>query len=123
MDTKRRGWLIPVIIIAAVLIAAAVIAITVIGNGETVVPGGNHIHSEPVPVCNARVEAQDGYVQVAESDTYILYYNEPRFSIRLENKKTGAVLDSTVSDEKDDGKNNASWTAYMKSGIVITAII
>lgn len=123
MDTKRRGWLIPVIIIAAVLIAAAVIAITVIGNGETVVPGGNHIHSEPVPVCNARVEAQDGYVQVAESDTYILYYNEPRFSIRLENKKTGAVLDSTVSDEKDDGKNNASWTAYMKSGIVINAII
>ena len=33
------------------------------------------------------------------------------------------MLDSTVSDEKDDGKNNASWTAYMKSGIVITAII
>lgn len=63
------------------------------------------------------------YVQVAESDGYRLYYYEPRFSILLENKKTGAILESTVSDEKDDGKNNDNWTGYMKSGIVMSAII
>ena len=123
MDTKRPRWLVPVIISAAVIIIAALLVMIFIGNGAETVLSGTHIHSEPVPLCGAKVEAQDGYVQVAESDTYILYYNEPRFSIRLENKKTGAVLDSTVSDEKDDGKNNASWTSYMKSGIVINAII
>ena len=32
-------------------------------------------------------------------------------------------MESTLSDEKDDGRNNASWTGYMKSGIVLTAII
>ncbi len=63
------------------------------------------------------------YKKVAESDTYILYLYEPRLSIMLENKKTGKILESTLSDEKDDGTANATWTGYMKSGIVIYAII
>lgn len=124
METKRPRWLIPVIISGAAVIIAAIILIAVImSDAGTDVLSGTHIHSSPLPVCGSKVEARDDYVLVAESDTYKLYYYEPRFSIRLENKKTGAVLDSTVSDEKDDGKNNASWTAYMKSGIVINAII
>lgn len=124
MDTKKPKWLLPVIISASVLIAAVVIlVISIMSKGQTDVLSGAHTHTEPLPVCGEIIEASDGYVQVAESDTYILYYNEPRFSIRLEDKKTGVVLDSTVSDEKDDGKNNDSWTSYMKSGIVINAII
>ncbi len=124
MDTKRPKWLIPVIIGAAALIVIGVVlAIIIISGAETDIVKGTHSHSEPIPALGAKVEARDGFVQVAESDTYKLYYYEPQFSIRLENKKTGAVLDSTVSDEKDDGKNNASWTGYMKSGIVINAII
>ena len=67
--------------------------------------------------------ATEDYVVVAESDTYKLWYYEPRFSIKLENKVTGVVMESTVSDEKDDGTANKSWTGYMKSGIVIFAII
>lgn len=63
------------------------------------------------------------YRKVAESDTYILYLYEPRLSIMLENKKTGVILESTLSDEKDDGTANKTWTAYMKSGIVINAIV
>ena len=124
MDTKKPKWLLPVIIIAAVLLIAGIVAaIIIITGAETDVVKGTHTHSAPIPTLGAKVEAKDGFVQVAESDTYRLYYYEPQFSIRLENKKTGAVLDSTVSDEKDDGKNNASWTAYMKSGIVINAIV
>lgn len=67
--------------------------------------------------------AKEDYVVVAESDTYKLWYYEPRFSIKLENKLTGTVMESTVSDEKDDGTANKSWTGYMKSGLVIFAII
>lgn len=63
------------------------------------------------------------YELITESDTYKLYLYSPRLSIILENKETGEILESTLSDEKDDGNSNASWNAYMKSGIVLTAII
>lgn len=124
MDTKRPKWLVPVIIAAAVLLVAAVVlTVIIIAGSETDVVSGTHTHSAPIPALGSKVEARDGFVQVAESENYRLWYYEPQFSLRVENKKTGAFLDSTVSDEKDDGKNNASWTAYIKSGIVINAII
>lgn len=63
------------------------------------------------------------YELVTESDTYKMYLYEPRLSIMLENKETGEILESTLSDEKDDGNSNANWNAYMKSGVVATAII
>lgn len=63
------------------------------------------------------------YELVAESDAYKMYLYEPRLSIILENKETGAVLESTLSDELDDGNSNRSWNSYMKSGIVLTAIM
>jgi hypothetical protein len=63
------------------------------------------------------------YEQVAESDSYIMYLYEPRLSIMLENKKTGEIIESTLSDEKDDGNSNSTWNAYMKSGLVISAIV
>lgn len=65
----------------------------------------------------------DDYRVVAESSNYRMYYYEPRFSIILENKVTGKLIESTLSDEKDDGNSNATWNAYMKSGIVLNAII
>ncbi len=65
----------------------------------------------------------EDYTKIAESDTYNMYFYEPRLSIILENKETGAILESTLSDEKDDGTSNKSWCGYMKSGIVLTAII
>lgn len=65
----------------------------------------------------------EDYELVAESDTYEMYFYEPRFSIILKNKVTGKILESTLSDELDDGNSNVTWNAYMKSGIVITAIV
>lgn len=62
------------------------------------------------------------YQLVTESDSYKLYLYEPRMSILLENKETGVILESTLSDEKDDGKSNAVWTGYMKSGVVVQYI-
>ena len=110
--------------ILAVVLVAAVIAtvLIVLGSRQDKIVSGNHVHQSALPVTRGKVEAKDDYVLVAESDSYKLYYWEPRFSIRLENKETGAVLESTVSDEKDDGKNNEDWTGTMKSGIAIGTI-
>lgn len=65
----------------------------------------------------------DDYEVVAESENYRMYFYEPRLSVTLENKNTGKIIESTLSDEKDDGTSNKTWNNYMKSGIVITAII
>lgn len=66
---------------------------------------------------------RDDYEKVAESDTYNMYLYAPRLSIVLENKKTGEILESTLSDEKDDGQSNEIWRGFMKSGVVLSAII
>ena len=126
MDTKKLKKLLPWIIIGGVLLIAIIVLVIVLlfGGSSRDTMRSEHVHSGTIPSFSIRVEgAGSGYIQVAESDTYKLYYYEPTFSIKLENKKTGAVMESTLSDEKDDGKNNASWTGYMKSGIVLTAII
>lgn len=62
------------------------------------------------------------YSKVAESDGYELYLFEPTMSIILKNKATGKLLLSTLSEEDDNGANNKTWTAYMQSGIVLSAI-
>ena len=90
---------------------------TVNENGEVVMEGatGKVDKSEWITI--------DDYELVAESDTYKMYYYEPRLSIILENKNNGKFIESTLSDELDDGASNSTWNAYMKSGIVIAAII
>ena len=123
MGSKKKKLIWAIVAIVLVLAIVAALVITALGGSG----GGRELKaeqtSEKVKTTNKKVEAQEDYVLVAESDTYKMYYYEPRFSIKLENKQTGAVLESTLSDEKDDGLNNKSWTGYMKSGIVMTAII
>ena len=125
MATKKLKKLLPWIIIGAVVLTAVVILVIALLFGGTAQDSmrSTHDHTNPIPSFGAKVEAGSDYVLVAESDSYKLYYYEPTFSIKLENKQTGAIMESTLSEEKDDGKNNASWTGYMKSGIVLTAII
>lgn len=62
------------------------------------------------------------YSKVAESDGYEMYLFEPTMSIILRNKATGKLLRSTLSEEDDNGANNKTWTAYMQSGVVLSAI-
>ncbi|MBR1861816.1 MAG: hypothetical protein IJ796_08155 [Lachnospiraceae bacterium] len=62
----------------------------------------------------------DGHSFVAESSGYRLYMREDDLSIVVEDKNTGAYMESAIS--YDDGKNNASWLGAMKSAIVITMI-
>lgn len=65
----------------------------------------------------------DDYKVIAESDTYKMHFYEPRLSVILENKETGKMMETTLSDAKDDGKSNPAWQGYMKSGVVLNAIV
>lgn len=125
LATSKVKKFLPWIIAGSVVLLAGIVLVVVLvsGSKQSDILSGSHVHTGPIPALGDVVDAKKNYVLVAESDTYKLYYYEPRFSIKLENKNTGAILESTVSDEKDDGKNNANWTGYMKSGIVLSAII
>lgn len=105
-----------VLVIVAVL---AVIAVSSSGSADFSAP--DYVSKE-VKKGEVVRSAKEDYLLVAESDSYELYYFEPTFSIKLVNKETGAVMESTLSDEKDDGTANKTWRGYMKSGIVIYAI-
>lgn len=59
-------------------------------------------------------------VLIAENEDYQLYLYGPTLSISVKNKTTGVVLESSVA--KDDGKNNAQWLGFMKSGIVLNVL-
>ncbi len=116
---RRIAW-----ISAAVVLIALVVTMVLLSGDSGTQPthAGNTTTGEAVTT-GERVEARGDYVLVAESDSYKLYYYEPQLSIKLENKKTGVILESTLSEALDDGKNNKSWIGYMKSGIVIYAIV
>lgn len=67
--------------------------------------------------------AQDqinGHSLIAENNNYALYMNEEYLSIIVLDKATGAYMESAVS--YDDGKNNATWSAAMRSALVLTVI-
>ena len=85
-------------------------------NGEVVMK--NAVEKKP----ESEWITMKDYEVIAESDTYKMYFYEPTLSIMLENKETGKILESTLSDEKDDWNSNQSWNSYMKSGIVLTVI-
>lgn len=94
------------------------------GEGNTVKEDGEVVQKGAL----GKIDKKDwitikDYEFITENDTYKMYFYKPRLSIMLENKETGKIIESTLSDEKDDGNSNATWNYYMKSGIVITAII
>lgn len=122
MATKKfRKILLWLIAALVVVIAAVTVAIVLLQDSAADYSAGEYV-SEQVVKGDVVTGAAEDYLLVAESDTYELYYYEPYFSVKLVNKTTGEVLESTLSEEKDDGTANKLWSGYMKSGIVIYAI-
>lgn len=62
----------------------------------------------------------DDFGLVAENPDYRLYMREDDLAVVVEDKKTGAVMESAVS--YDDGKNNKTWKGAMRSALVLTYI-
>lgn len=62
----------------------------------------------------------NGHKSTNASSRYTMYVNEDDLSLVIEDKETGAYMESAIS--YDDEKNNATWLGAMKSAIVITMI-
>lgn len=61
-----------------------------------------------------------GHKLMAENSTFELYFREESVSVIIRNKETGAIMESIL--DEDDGKSNALWQAFMKSGVVVRVI-
>lgn len=62
----------------------------------------------------------NGHTYLTENSRYALYVDESDLSLVIEDKQTGAYMESSIS--YDDGKNNATWIGAMKSAVVLTLI-
>lgn len=76
----------------------------------------------PVALGEEGLAGYPDYHLAAESETYEMYLYEPLLSVLLRNKETGAVLESTLSPENDNGKNKKAWKGYLNSGLVLSVI-
>ncbi len=75
---------------------------------------------DAAPKAESKISSE--YKKVSENESFELYLYEPTLSIILKNKETGAILRSTLAEEEDDGLNNNTWNAFLRSGIVLSAI-
>lgn len=65
-------------------------------------------------------EEINGHKLITENDAYEMYFLEESLSVILRDKKTGAIMESIVKE--DDSKSNATWLAFMKSGVLIQVL-
>lgn len=59
---------------------------------------------------------EDGYILAASNENYSLYYEEKGLTVRLKNRRTGAVTESAA--EPDEGSSE-TWKNFVNSGIVL----
>lgn len=132
MASKTKKWI--AIVLAFVVIVTAIPLTTMFATANTgeqssdskkeyVLPPKPTNTKDAVTAETETPVTMEDYKVIAESETYRMHFYEPRLSVILENKKTGELLESTVMDEKLTGKDNASWEGYMRSAVVITAIV
>ena len=124
VTNKKKTFkkLLPWLIGTLSVIVVAVIVVVAVFTGTTADYSAPAYVSAEVVKGAVLKGAEEDYLLVSESDSYELYYYEPTLSIKLVNKQTGAVMESTLSEEKDDGTSNKTWKGYMKSGVVVHAI-
>lgn len=134
MDSRKKK-IMALLLAAVVAVTAIPVSYFAVGNGENTAEGTENAGNTDLPegtVSDTPADAVaptedpvtiEDYTMIAESDSYKMYFYEPRLSVILENKETGELMETTLSDADDDGKNNATWKGYMQSGIVLTAII
>ncbi len=63
--------------------------------------------------------AQEGFVEVAQNDEVILYYEPSTLAIQVENKQTGLLYSSRGQTPPQEGDLNNTWQGMMDSAVSI----
>ena len=123
--------IIALVLALVVLVTAIPVMLTAANTGKEETNSGKNYELPPKPTnvkdavtANSQTPVtMEDYKVIAESDTYKMYFYEPRLSIILENKNTGELMESTVMDSRLSDKDNATWQGYMRSAFTIYAIV
>lgn len=127
LDMKKMGKslikLIIAVVVVIVIIAVAVMASKSGGKDSLNVSDLQPMVSAPhAALSGGAVDTSkqlDGHHLVAANENYELYLYEPALSIIVKNKKTGAIMESTVRNEERLGNVNETWKGFLQSGIVV----
>lgn len=125
METKTKKKIRTVIIVIVLILVAIVIynVVSNIGKKDSVeISTAVQSVTEPLAaLSDGAVEAKtcEGHTLVAENDSYELYLYEPALSIIVRNKKTGAMMKSTVREEENLEGVNDTWKGFLQSGVVV----
>ena len=76
--------------------------------------------NEPAQTVKAASAEINGHKSVTANENYTLYVNDETLSLIIEDKKTGATMESSIT--YDDGESNKTWYGAMNSAIVLTMI-
>lgn len=125
METKTKKKIRTVIIVIVLILVAIVVynVVSNIGKKDSVeISTAVQSVTEPLAaLSDGAVEAKtcEGHTLVAENDSYELYLYEPALSIIVRNKKTGAMMKSTVREEENLEGVNDTWKGFLQSGVVV----
>ncbi len=127
METKKKlkRRVLTIVILIVILVAAAAIYHVVTNSGSSDSLSFADVEeqiAESVAALSDKAVEQatlEGHTLVAANDAYELYLYEPALSILVRNKKTGAVMESTVRDEESLAKVNDTWKGFLQSGVVV----
>lgn len=99
-------------IVAAGMMIALILTVTAVNftNGP----------DDSVHTVKAASSEINGHKNVTANENYTLYVNDETLSLIIEDNKTGATMESSIT--YDDGESNKTWYGAMNSAIVLTMI-
>ncbi|MBI9010101.1 MAG: hypothetical protein JEZ05_08715 [Tenericutes bacterium] len=87
---------------------------------ETYLSSNQFTQIDDLSVVNNFLDVPATYLQVGESDSYILYMEEESFAIRVLNKVDGFIYGSSISTLDDNLSNfNTTWEGIVNSCVTI----
>lgn len=108
------------ILIAGFLTVSCLLAFNLnnVGKADSLTPAKKETSKVSLladPAVAAKIE--EGYYKVAENDALELYVKEANLGLKIRNKATGYVWNSTL-DTKDESLNN-TWQAFAESAVTV----
>ena len=87
---------------------------------ETYLSSNQFTQTDDLTVVNNFLDVPTSYIEVGESDSYVLYMEEGSFAIRVLNKIDGFIYGSSISTKDENLDNfNTTWEGIVNSCVTI----
>ncbi len=129
METKKKGKKLWIAIVPICLLLMAGIITVVFRSGVEAEAKNSPIVNAPKGTGSSAAlsgaivpdttQTINDHKLVAENENYQLYLYESTLSIIVRDKNSGAIMESTVHNDKGLEGTNATWSGFLQSGVVV----